>query len=58
LNNLTELLESQGKSSEAEPLSRRALEILEKSLGSDHPHTQTVRENYELLLAKMNASAS
>jgi hypothetical protein len=34
----------------AEPLYRRALEIVEKSLGAEHPLTQTVRENLARLL--------
>jgi hypothetical protein len=34
---------------EAEPMYRRALEVFEKSLGPDHPKTQTVRTNLELL---------
>jgi hypothetical protein len=37
---------------------RRAVEILEKSLGSDHPTTQTVRKNYARLLAEMKALSS
>ncbi|MEK7727705.1 MAG: tetratricopeptide repeat protein [candidate division KSB1 bacterium] len=53
LNNLALLLQSQGKYAEAEPLFRRALEIFEKSLGTDHPNTQTIRKNYALLLAEM-----
>ena len=55
LNNLAQLLEAQGKYAEAEPLFRRAVEIFEKSLGADHPNTQTVRKNYELLLAEMKS---
>ncbi len=48
-------IKSQGKSTEAEPLYRRAMEICEKSLGADHPNTQTVRENYALLPAEMKS---
>ncbi len=31
---------------------RRALEILEASLGGDHPNTRTARNNLDLLLAE------
>ncbi|MCK4403862.1 MAG: tetratricopeptide repeat protein, partial [candidate division Zixibacteria bacterium] len=37
INNLALLYDSQGKYAEAEPLYKRALEIREKVLGSDHP---------------------
>jgi CHAT domain-containing protein/tetratricopeptide (TPR) repeat protein len=39
LNNLSAMLDQQGKHSEAEPLQRRALGILERSLGPLHPDT-------------------
>jgi hypothetical protein len=42
------LLESQGKSAEAEPLYHRSLAICEKTLGPEHPTTQTVRKNLKL----------
>ena len=35
--------------SEAEPLMRRALEILESSLGSNHPNTMKARVNLRAL---------
>ncbi|HYU34739.1 MAG TPA: tetratricopeptide repeat protein [Thermoanaerobaculia bacterium] len=38
---------------EAEPLMRRAVAILERSLGPDHPRTQIGRENLEILLSEM-----
>jgi tetratricopeptide (TPR) repeat protein len=49
LNNLASLYDSQGKYSEAEPLYLRAIQILEKVLGSEHPNTVTVRQNYEIM---------
>ena len=45
----------QGKYAEAEPLLRRALEILEKALGEDHPNTIMARTNLDTLLANMSA---
>jgi hypothetical protein len=42
--------------SEAEPLYRRALAITEKSYGPDHPNTQTVRENLQLLQEQLAGS--
>jgi hypothetical protein len=39
LYNLASLLKAQGKLSEAEPLSRRALEAQERTLGPEHPST-------------------
>jgi hypothetical protein len=52
LNNLAGLYKSQGRYSEAEPLYLRSLQICEQRLGVDHPSTVTVRENYDLFLAK------
>jgi hypothetical protein len=40
------LYDAQGPYSEAEPLSQRALAILEKVLEPEHPSTRTVLENY------------
>ncbi len=37
LNNLAQLLKATNRLAEAEPLMRRALAIVEKSLGADHP---------------------
>jgi len=37
---------------EAEPLCRRALAIVEASLGPDHPSTVTVRRNLAALLGR------
>jgi tetratricopeptide (TPR) repeat protein len=53
LNNLALLYDNQGKYSEAEPLYKRALHIWEQSLGSQHPNTQQVRQNYADLLRAM-----
>ncbi len=46
-------MSAQGKYSEAEPLYLRALAILERSLGLQHPYTQQARENYAALLRAM-----
>ena len=50
LNNLASLLFATGRLGEAEPLSGRAARILLMSLGSDHPNTQKVKENYQTIL--------
>ena len=47
LNNLALLYESLGRYSEAEPLYKQALDMLEQTLGQEHPHTKIVRENLE-----------
>jgi len=53
LNNLATLLKDTNRLAEAEPLMRRALEVFVKSLGAEHPNSQTVAENYAgLLMAK------
>ena len=53
LNNLAGLYHAQGRYAEAEPLLKRALAIVEETLGPQHPNTVTMRENYETLLAAM-----
>ena len=53
LNNLATLYEAQGKYTEAEPLSQRALAILQQTLGSEHPTTHTIQANYTALLQMM-----
>lgn len=50
------LYREQGKYAEAEPLFKRALAICERALGPDHPHTQTVRRNYDGLLQEMGGN--
>jgi hypothetical protein len=42
------------KYQEAEPLLRRALDILEKSLGPDHQTTRLISKNYSALLRQLN----
>jgi len=42
----------EGREGEAEPLYRRALQILEKTLSKDHPSTKIFRNNLENLLAE------
>jgi len=44
------LYQNQGRYDEAEPLLKRSLSIYEQQLGTSHPSTQTVRENYIALL--------
>jgi tetratricopeptide (TPR) repeat protein len=46
LNNLANLYRSQGRYADAEPLYLRALAILFHSLGTDHPNTQTIGQNF------------
>ncbi len=50
LNNLALLYQAQGRYAEAEPLYKRALAIMEKALGPEHPHVATSLENYAALL--------
>jgi hypothetical protein len=53
LLNWAMLYQEQGKSVQAEPLVKRALTICEQALGADHPHTQSVRRTYDLLVQEM-----
>jgi tetratricopeptide (TPR) repeat protein len=57
LNDLAELLHSQGKYAEAEPLYRRALAIREKILGSEHPDVADVLNNLAVLLKEQGKHA-
>jgi len=56
LLSLASLYQEQGKYAEAEPLFKRALAICERVLGPDHPHTQSVRRNYDGLLQEMGGN--
>jgi tetratricopeptide (TPR) repeat protein len=47
-------LKQRGRYREAEPLYRRAISIVERLLGDDHPNTRTVRRNYADLLRAMS----
>ena len=49
LNNLAVLYGKRGKYKDAEPLCKRALEIREKVLGSDHPDVAKQLNNLALL---------
>ncbi|ELR97401.1 tetratricopeptide repeat protein [Gloeocapsa sp. PCC 73106] len=49
LNNLAGLYNSRGRYSEAEPLYIEALEIAKRTLGINHPTTQTILQNYNRL---------
>ena len=53
LNNLAGLYERQGRYEQAEPLYKRALVIVEKVLGPEHPDTVAARKYYETLLSKL-----
>jgi hypothetical protein len=53
LNNLTELLGATNRLAEADPMYRRALAIMEASLGPNHPSTVTVRGNLERALDEL-----
>jgi tetratricopeptide (TPR) repeat protein len=53
LNNLAALYDSQGRYTEAEPLYREAINIATQVLGENHPHTQTIMENYKTMLSQL-----
>ena len=53
LNNLAELYQAQGRHAKAKPLYERALAILEKALGPEHPQVAISLENYASLLRNM-----
>jgi len=56
LHNLAGLLWANNRHTEAEPLYRRALQILllfERRTGHEHPHYRTMKNNYTLLLKDM-----
>ena len=49
---LAELHRAQGRYAQAEPLYRRSLAILGKTLGPEHPQVAQILENYAALLRK------
>ena len=53
LNSLAILYQSQGKYTEAEPLYQKAIAICSEKLGENHPDTQTVKNNYNLMLSQL-----
>jgi hypothetical protein len=58
-NNLAVLLKATDRLSEAEPLSRRQLQIFAefgRKTGHKHPHFRTALENYVVLLKAMGMS--
>ncbi len=57
LNNLALLYDTQGQYAQAEPLYLRALAILEKALGPEHPNVASGLENYADLLQKTGRTA-
>ncbi|MHC1756201.1 MAG: tetratricopeptide repeat protein [Methanosarcina sp.] len=52
LNNLALLYEGMGKYEKALPLYKRALEIIEKTLGTNHPNYKIIKNNLEDLQGK------
>jgi tetratricopeptide (TPR) repeat protein len=46
-----------GRYADAKPAYDRALAILEKALGPDHPHVALFLENYVVLLRKLDRTA-
>jgi hypothetical protein len=48
VNNLAIVLYSQGKYSEGEEMNRQTLELAEKVLGKEHPHTLMRKRNHPL----------
>ena len=59
LNNLATLLWDTNRIEEAEPLMRRALEILDtfrRQTGHEHPHFQQANENYQALQRAMGSN--
>jgi tetratricopeptide (TPR) repeat protein len=46
LNDLAAIYQAQGNYTEAEPLYRRSLEILEMALGPEHPNVPKALDNY------------
>jgi hypothetical protein len=51
-NNVASSLDARGRSAEAEPLYRKALEIRERVLGPDHPDTAVVRGNLDEVIRR------
>jgi len=56
LNNLALVYDAQGKYADAEELYKRALEIKEKALGSDHPNVAKTLYNLALTARRMEAA--
>ena len=56
LNNLATLLRDKGNLKEAEPLSRSALEIVEKALGPNHLDVAKANTNLALLFCDFHAA--
>ena len=54
-NNLALLYYAQGRYEEAEPLYQRSLEICETTLGTEHPHTIAVRNNFRDMRGRMSS---
>jgi len=54
LDNLAQILRSQGRVAEAEPLARRALSIAVKALGAKHPDFLPMLENLTAICRDLN----
>ncbi len=57
LNNMAGLYWAQGRYAEAEPLLKRSVVILAKTLGPEHPDRANSLENYAALLRKTGRGA-
>ena len=53
LNNLGSVLKALGELAQARSYYEGALEVFRERLGDDHPNTQTVRGNLDVLLGEM-----
>jgi hypothetical protein len=53
LHNLASVYERLGRDEESEPLYRRALAVREKSLGPEHPLTESTRVALDELLKRL-----
>jgi len=57
LDDLAAVYTAEARYAEAEPLERKALEIFEHTLQSDHPYVADALQHYAALLRKMNRQA-
>lgn len=53
MNNLAEVLSKSGNYKAAEEMHRQSLELMEKVLGIDHPHTRVSQNNLNKVLGCM-----
>ena len=57
LNNLAEVYRAEGRWEDAAPLYPRAIAIVEKALGPDHPTLAVLMENYAVVLRRAHRDA-